>query len=960
MPDLNNSEAIDILLRKLESKEAATRFKAIEELGKMDSSRYEIVRGLENIAIHDKSKKVRDSAISALASQANRSLIQQSSTVSRHYRELIIAHMKRWEADGLISPEQSIVLQGRYNFDLQPSLGKSKVPIQTISQKPPQAKQSIGEILLSESTIKTALYLGAFFVIAASFIFAAVIENLRIPILLGNTAIFLGASIALRKRLPQASFVLFIIFSFMLITDASVIEEALNLSPSQDAPYWFFVTVFLAIIWGASTIGFQSPFFSLAALAALSFTGIHLGNWTNGSSHVTHLFLILIAYVGLFGSRWLQSWKDSAFARPLFLLTQLQIWLTMLVSLISVAAFAAGRTNLADTWWLLVSLNWLLAAGFFVASNIIFPAKILAYFAVASLLPVAWYFMSTFSPNDTTVMIFTWVWASLFALSSEFVRNIKRVVGEVYSRPLLIATAPLYFYSIGLASSSGSSVSLFSTFLVIAMVYAWLHFRRPRHIIWFSSLFLSFLAYLIFFTLPIMDNLIFFPGFVLLWPTPVFLAIDIAARKSFQLGPVWYISPRVMGVFIGAINLLVLVIDGSYDPMRVGFAYLIYAAVVYVYAILDKTPKLGYLASAILTISTLYFLDYFGETALMAYLISLASIYYVTGIFLGARLKVTNWAEVLRQSGLALALLVSVLAPAIGGLASIVSIALTALLFAAEAFSQRKDWAGFAAQLLLLGAYFRALFEYDETELIFFAVGIFIYYLLGFIPIRLRRPERWSDLMRASGLTFGVILSLIALFYGGVGAIVSVTLVAAAFTIEAFYRKDVMFGFPANLFYLEAYFLALSAMDISQPQFYSIGAASLGIVMHYLLAKRKINTAAFITGMLSQLILLSTTYLQMISTGEFQYFFILFFQSLAVIAYGTILRSRSLVFTPGAFLVLAVVSIIFDALSDLGSLFIICGTGFSLLAFGIIALTLRERFSKLKEDIEEKTGDWQA
>ena len=104
--------------------------------------------------------------------------------------------------------------------------------------------------------------------------------------------------------------------------------------------------------------------------------------------------------------------------------------------------------------------------------------------------------------------------------------------------------------------------------------------------------------------------------------------------------------------------------------------------------------------------------------------------------------------------------------------------------------------------------------------------------------------------------------------------------------------------------------MILFELKVDQPQFYSVGAALLGMLMHYLLMRAGSNTGAFITGMVSQLVLLSTTYIQMVGNNSLGYFSALFFQSLVVLAYGLVIRSRSLVFTPIAFVVLGVFTVV--------------------------------------------------
>jgi hypothetical protein len=81
---------------------------------------------------------------------------------------------------------------------------------------------------------------------------------------------------------------------------------------------------------------------------------------------------------------------------------------------------------------------------------------------------------------------------------------------------------------------------------------------------------------------------------------------------------------------------------------------------------------------------------------------------------------------------------------------------------------------------------------------------------------------------------------------------------------------------------------------------------------------------------------------------------VIFFQALAVLIYGLVVRSRSLVITPIIFVVLAVVSVIYSALKGISTVVLIGCTGLVLLMLGILAVVLRERITKMGE----RLGDW--
>jgi hypothetical protein len=128
------------------------------------------------------------------------------------------------------------------------------------------------------------------------------------------------------------------------------------------------------------------------------------------------------------------------------------------------------------------------------------------------------------------------------------------------------------------------------------------------------------------------------------------------------------------------------------------------------------------------------------------------------------------------------------------------------------------------------------------------------------------------------------------------------------------------------------------------------------MIQHYLLTRAESKAGAFIMGMVSQLALLGTTYIQMANTEHLGYFFVLFFQALAVIVYGVVTRSRSLVFTPIAILALGLFTVLYSALKGISAVILVGCSGVLLLMLGILAVVMRERITK----ISEKLSDWKA
>ncbi|HEY2980210.1 MAG TPA: hypothetical protein VGJ22_03430, partial [Anaerolineales bacterium] len=269
--------------------------------------------------------------------------------------------------------------------------------------------------------------------------------------------------------------------------------------------------------------------------------------------------------------------------------------------------------------------------------------------------------------------------------------------------------------------------------------------------------------------------------------------------------------------------------------------------------------------------------------------------------------------------------------------------------FALSIFYLTRDTGGSAWLFALIAiaiAYYAAGFVLRRREM----------RLAGAAAVAALRTDSWSSMLIVSGLGLASLLSLAAPGQGRLDAVIPVALAASLWAVEAFARRNVWLGFPANGLYLLAYFMILSTLNVDEPQFYSLGAAALGLLMHYLLTRSGSRTGAFLTGMLSQLVLLSTTYIQMVSTQHLSFFVVLFFQALAVLIYGIVIRSRSLVATPIAFIVLGVITVVYSALKGISTVILIGCTGITLLLLGILAVVLRERLLR----ISERFSDWKA
>jgi hypothetical protein len=841
------------LLKNLAHEEATTRLAAVQQLGRLEQSDSHVLRALEEAAAHDEQAEVREAALLALAAPAYRTLQRQASRIQPVLRQMILTEIDCWTTDGLIPAETARLLRQRYDFDVRPASTATATPA-VATPRP-----SLTQILLSETTIQVALYLGAFFVVAAAFILAAIFDVLRLPILGLATVGFLGSALALKRRLPTASFVLFTVFSFLLPIDVAVLFDVLELGAQVTEPAWVVVSGLFSLVWVGGTWLYRSRLYSLLAFGAGSLAMLLLGRWLELSPHLDLFLIALPTLAALGGTIILERWQDRRFALPLFFLAQLQQAALLGISALLVLVALVDQDLPEAGWWLVIGVTWLSAVIFYIFSYQLTTFVLFPPLAVAALLPAPLLLAGVFSPSWQTLMVLAWIWGTVLALGGDNLGRLKRPGVAVYSLYLVLGSMGLYLLAAigGLADRVAFGVAYL---LGTALVYLVMTLYRPRGWLWLGSLVAATAAYLAAFSLPSLEAYEFYPGFILLWPTLILLGLSLAGRRGLQLSPHWHLPPLFLGILVGVITVAILLGSGFDEPSRAAIAWTIGAAFLAIFSLIDRKPAIGYGATASLALALSFTLIWLEQDQWILPLVGLALLYFLAGLGLAFLGQMSDWAEMLRFSGLGLGTLVSLSAP----------------------------------------------------------------------------------------------------FQGGASGVIGPAIIATCFAVEAFRRRNVWLGFPTNGLYLVAYFTLLLELDVSQPQFYSIGAALLGFIMHYFLVRSGSYWGAFITGLLSQVILLGTTYIQMFANEEILYFFVLFFQALVVLGYGLVTRSRSLVLAPLAFVVLGVITVALSVLAGIPALILVGCTGLLLLLLGIGALIMREQLLAMTNRLGERLGGWQA
>jgi hypothetical protein len=1078
-PTQTPEEILKRIQGSLNSSDAKERLGAIQELLDQKYSSPAILRALERMALKDKSKAVREASRQALDSPTHRYIQGRTAKLKRKERQTILDEIAEWETQGLIQEDQAVVIRRRYDFDLKPaasaplpdqeapppSLKSAPDKITSPAEQPTPPTPSLTQTLLSETSIKIALYLGSFFVIAAAAILAAVVEAARLPILFIATVLFAGGALVTRKRLPQPSFALFIVFSFLLPTDANVLADVLNLPARANAGYWFIVMAIMALLWGLGTWFYTSRLFSLAAFVALIISVIRLGEFLDSELEMYMLLLSFATLIGLGGAYILKRWQSSKFSRPLFILVQIaQVGLNLFALIVVV-----GRIEETPNAWNLVStFFWLLTAGFYALSNLAFPFVLFPWLAAAALYPVPMAFIIAFNTDPLPVAIAAWVWGTLLAAGSEALRLIQVDKVRRYELHVLTISTLTILTAILVGFIENNSWG-FAFMLASAILYTVLQVLKPRLHVWISALLLGLGAYFTFFALPFMEKVDVFIGYQLLGASLLLLLPDLFLKPDFSINKSWRWPLRIFGSSLVFANTLTLVFIGQENAWETTLIFALYTLFFTLYALRYRRAWLGYFGAAFAALSVVFAILHFEIDSWLLPLMVLSALYYLAGFLLGRNEKTTAWSNMLRFSGLGLSSIASLTGVITSQDGNGWYALITGLLFGIEMFAFRANLAEVGVQiffatgvfallvdsgievnyqylgvsLALLGTDlalartypfkrplawisrgFGALFMLINTldilftdfdtrvsaicltaYMLFFLLQAFLYrfpalgygfslysvltiittlkaferdgwllpvtalaiifYAAGFI-LRKQKMEtdeqvskfalKWPFVLWTSGLGIGLLVTVAAPLEGGLSAAIPVAVTATMIAMEALDRRDVWLGFPANALYLMAYFILLLELNVDEPQFFSIATAALGLLMHYLLTRAGSRTGAFITGMVSQLVLLGTTYIQFVSTERLSFFAILFFQALAVLIYGIVIRSRSLVITPIIIVVIAVMTVLFGLLQDIGTIVMIGCTGIILLMLGILAVVMRERI----KEIGDRFNDWKA
>ena len=334
------------------------------------------------------------------------------------------------------------------------------------------------------------------------------------------------------------------------------------------------------------------------------------------------------------------------------------------------------------------------------------------------------------------------------------------------------------------------------------------------------------------------------------WGVLTALLGEALARLSHQR-----LQAYALPLSLGGLALLALApLLGLFDRVAISLTCLLVATVLYVLLTLYR-PRWWSWSSALLAGTMAYFAVFF-LPAVQPYefypgFVLLWPALILTAVHLAARRGLqagTMWhlPPLLLGGGVAVLAGLALLATGLleePGRATIAFIIVAgyAALFAVV---DRRSLLGYVAtSSLAVAVVFGLLYSEQDTWITPLMLLAVLYIAAGFGLARLRRFDDWATMLRWSGLILGALVSLTAPLQGGAAAVLGTAIAATFFAVEAYYRRNIWLGFPAALLYLGAYFILLIELEVTEPQVYSIGAALLGFIMHYLLVRTNTTVA---------------------------------------------------------------------------------------------------------------------
>ncbi len=694
----NPQNILELIINDLHNSLPEQRLSAIELLWQTPFSSVAILNLLEDIATSDPSADVRKAAIEALQHPAHRAIQERATRLRADTRRTLIQEIKNWATAGIISAEQAEIIARKYDFDQIPTLSlrmratghpappeeeksalppapppsgnTSPAPLPAPTPKviappaparPPQPappRPTLLQTLTSEASIKIALYLGAFMVVAAALILSFLSETLRFPALIVTTAGFGAAAILFKKRLPPTSFTLFIVASILLVIDAFVLRDILKLTGQPAAIYWTVALGCMVLVWAGATWLYKSRFFTLMAFTALAASLQYSMDIFDPENAILHVLAASIAALaGILACAYLKKWQGFDFIIPFFAV--LQGFQVILLT----AAFIYGLlalTNRLSHDWIILAVTGLLAFLFYIASDTLFKFILFPWLAVGALMPIEGLIVISYHPGIWVYSIAAWGWGFAMLIASEMFLRTSNSELNKYSLPFNLSAIMLMLGGIifGFVDSASLGCGLS---LAAGAVMSISQAGKNRWWVWTSAIGFGLMAYFSAYYLIDRSTWINKLAYKIIAIPVLFAIIDLILKPSFNLQNSWRWPLRMYGLVSIAINSVYLLV--STRPEERAIILFLHGLIALAYAIRHNQPFVALLFTIQISPATLLALSYFkklGEFGILAGTL-LAIAYFTAGYLI--RSKTSNtWSGIFRFSGLGLAAIDVILA----------------------------------------------------------------------------------------------------------------------------------------------------------------------------------------------------------------------------------------------------------------------------------------------------------
>ncbi|MCC6260334.1 MAG: hypothetical protein IT311_05670 [Anaerolineales bacterium] len=840
---LSQQEILNLILSKLKTPDPSAQLEGLNLLQEINFSSVAIRQQVEKLSMDAENKKLRLAALETLnleIHQAVQKSVSLKSGIKLENRKLLLREINEWILGSLINSSTANILRRRYDFDLisptKPALieidgistpkssdpepvqvsaptpieevsapiEETHAPVQVSAPKPIEAtpapvqvsapkpkpepelpRPTLLQTLTSETSIKIYLYLGAFFVIAAAAILGAAVPEFRLPILILGTFLFGGLAVAIKNRLPQPSFALFIVFSFLLpITGnnlADALRSALNLSPSGTALYWSIFYLLMAPLWSGGVYLYQSRLFSVTAFGALVLSAYNVAKiFTPIHFELVFLLIQLTTFAGLAGVSFLRKWKDSNFALPLFLSTQFVQFVILFSSVVTLTSSVTRSSSPSSPWQLASFFTWALASLFYVLSKREEPKFIFEWLAAGALVPLTWFIIAAFGLESFGSSVTFFIWGIALTIASEGVSRSKNISN--FGLPLLYAGLLTLVESLFSASVDKTRWLMLLVAFGIGATLTALHLLRSRWLLWVLALLNFIIAYFAFFNLKTIQALHIPSSYQIFVLSALFLLPDLFLKKDWLDRAPWRIPLRVYGivlVFFAYLITLVAFFQDNSSALDAAIIFTAYAIFFAIYAPAYRTAQIGYISTGSLALAFIFVFNYFKVDAWLPALTILSVLYLLLGLALQARPK---WSFMLRNSALILGGLISFVAlitlKETGGWYALI----IGLLFVAEMILRKNGYFELGGPVLFSIGVFLILRDFNVTQA---ATHLTIYSLIWLgadiiAHLTFTQPRPLSTLLRATGAAL-TLINYGALISGSASAL-SAAVISAIYT----------------------------------------------------------------------------------------------------------------------------------------------------------------------------------